>query len=251
MTKETDSGIALIKHYLQDIAYFKYFYIICLVILLTVAFLFNKYSSRLYEVKASIGPVQNDASSLLTSNDLFMGLKALQSNRNLESGISNFISFPTVSSTISSMNLEIGYFREKHHLFRQVSELYLRSPYVVIMDKSHIQPIDVKLRVFILSDTTFRLVIDQNTVSLYNYLDNQIVIENVPLKVDTICRFNETIRGKTFKFSVSFNRDFYTRETNMEDFYYFSFFHLDYLTKDYLKKLEVEPISPKIQRQEY
>ncbi|HAM10252.1 MAG TPA: hypothetical protein DCP74_08245 [Bacteroidales bacterium] len=245
MTKETDSGIALIKHYLQDIAYFKYFYIICLVILLTVAFLFNKYSSRLYEVKASIGPVQNDASSLLTSNDLFMGLKALQSNRNLESGISNFISFPTVSSTISSMNLEIGYFREKHHLFRQVSELYLRSPYVVIMDKSHIQPIDVKLRVFILSDTTFRLVIDQNTVSLYNYLDNQIVIENVPLKVDTICRFNETIRGKTFKFSVSFNRDFYTRETNMEDFYYFSFFHLDYLTKDYLKKLEVEPISPK------
>src|SRR4030042_1039014 len=129
MNKESDTSIALIKHYLQGIANFKYFYIACLALFIFAAFLFNKYAHRIYEVKASLGPVQNDASSLLSSNDLFMGLKSLQSNRNLENGINNLMSFPTVSSAITSMTLEIGYFTEKKKLFRQRTELSLNSPF--------------------------------------------------------------------------------------------------------------------------
>ena len=245
MTKESDSSITLLKHYIQEVVHFKYFYLICLLFFLLVAFLFNKYSSRVYEVEASIGPVQNNASSLLSSNDLFMGLKSLQANRDLENGITDFMSFPTVSATVSSMNLEIGYFMERDQLFRQESELFMQSPYVVIMDKSHIQPIDVMLRVKILSDTTFRLTINEKKASLYNYLDNKIVARDIIIKTDTICRFNETIINNTFKFSVSFNREFYSKYTDMNVLYYFSFFHLDYLTKEYLKKLKVEPLSPK------
>ena len=245
MTKETDSGIEIFKHYLFDIPYFKYLYIICLVILLTAAFLFNKYSARLYEVNASIGPVQNDASSLLGSNDLFLGLKSLQSNRNIENGINNLMSFPTVSATITRMNLEIGYFQEKNKLFRQKVELFQNSPFVVIMDKSHIQPIDVNFRVIVLTDSTFRIIISQDKVSYYNYLDNQVVSENNTLKLDTISSFNEIIRNRNFKFSVSFKKEFYSSKNNFEDLYYFRFFHLDFLTKEYLKKLKVLPLSAK------
>ena len=245
MTKETDSSIALFKHYLLDIKYFKYFYIVCLVIFLIAAYLFNRYSNRLYEVQASIGPVQNNASSLLSSNDLFMGLKSLQSNRNIENGINNLMSFPTVSETISGLDLEIGYFREKNQLFKQKSELYLRSPFIVMMDRSHIQPIDANFRVIVLTDTTFRLIASQNKVSFYNYLDNQVVSENNTLKIDTISRFNATIRNRNFKFSISFRKEFYSQKDNVEDLFYFRFSHLDYLTKDYLKKLKVSSLSPK------
>lgn len=245
MPRESDSSIELIKHYLLNAAYFKYFYIACLVLFVTTAFLFNKYSFKVYEVKASIGPVQNDASSLLSSNDLFLGLKSLQSNRNIENGINNLMSFPTVSSAITSMNLEIGYFMEKNKLFRQTSELYMKSPFTVNMDKSHIQPIDTKFYVLILNDSTFRLTASQNKVTLYNYLDNQIVSENMVLKIDTICRFNETIRNKNFKFSVSLQKEFHLKKIISEDLFYFSFYHLDFLTEEYLKKLKVESLSPK------
>jgi tyrosine-protein kinase Etk/Wzc len=245
MTKETDSSIALFKHYLLDIKYFKYFYVVCLVIFLIAAYLFNRYSNRLYEVQASIGPVQNNASSLLSSNDLFMGIKSLQSNRTIENGINNLMSFPTVSATISGLDLEIGYFREKNQLFRQKSELYLKSPFVVVMDRSHIQPIDANFRVIVLTDTTFRLIASQNNVSFYNFLDNQVVSENNTLKIDTISRFNATIKNRNFKFSISFRKEFYSKKDNFEDLFYFRFSHLDYLTKDYLKKLKVSSLSPK------
>jgi capsular exopolysaccharide synthesis family protein len=245
MTKESDSTIALLKHYLLEIANFKYFYIICLALFLIAAFLFNKHSHRIYEVKASIGPVQNDASSLLSSNDLFLGLKSLQSNRNIENGISNLMSFPTVSSAITSMNLEIGYFMERSKLFRQSTEIYLNSPFTVTMDKSHVQPIDVKFQIIILSNNGFRLIASQSKVSLYNYLDNQVVNENILVKIDTICRFNETIKNKDFGFSVSLRKDFKSDEMVPGNLYYFRFYHLDFLTEKYLKSLKVEPLTPK------
>lgn len=245
MTKDSDSSLELIKHYLIDVVHFKYLYITCIILLLIVAFLFNKYATRVYEVKASIGPVQNDASSLLSSNNLFIGLKSLQSNRNNENGINNLMSFPTVSSAITSMNLEVGYFTEKDKLFKQKEELYLKSPFIVNMDKSHVQPIDVKFRILLLSDSAFRLSASQNKVSLYNYLDNQIVSENVVLKIDTICKFNDIIRNKNFMFSVSLHKDFHPKKNISKDLIYFTFFHLDFLTQEYLKKLKVESLTPK------
>ena len=245
MTNESDTSIALIKRFLLNVVFYKYFYITCLILLVFAAFLFNKYSFRVYEVKATIGPVENEASSLLSSNDLFIGLKTLQSNRNIENQINNLMSFTTVSSTITSMNLEVGYFGEKDRLFRQTTELYMKSHFTVTMDKSHIQPIDMKFHVAILSDSTFRLTAYQNKVSLYNYLDNQIVSENSILRIDTICRFNATIKNKYLKFLVSFKKEFKPDKKKSQDLFYFSFYHLDYLTKQYLKKLKVELLSPK------
>jgi len=245
MKKKSDSSIELLKHYFTDIVYYKFFYIGCIITFLIAAILFNKYATRLYEVKASIGPVQNDASSLLGSNDLFLGLKALQSNKNIENGINNLTSFPMVSAAITSMNLEIGYFTEKDKLFRQPMELYLRSPFTISIDKSHIQPVDLKFQVIILSDSTYRIIADGKKVSLYNYLDNQIVMGNTALKVDTISGFNKTISNKYYRFSVSLQKDFHPVTASQEDLFYFTFYHLDFLTEKYLKQLKVEPLSPK------
>lgn len=245
MTKDSDSSIAIIKHFLINVRYFKYFYIICLVIFITAAYLFNSNYPKVYEVQSSIGPVQNDASSILSSNkDLFLGLKTLQTNKTLENDINNLVSFPTVTATITNMNLEIGYFLDKPGLFRQTIDLYTRSPFIVVMDKSHVQPVDVKFRVLFLSDSTFRLIADENKVKLYNYLDNQIVSENNIVKIDSICRFNETIKNKNFRFSVSFQKEYYSKKVYSEDIFYFMFYHLDYLAMNYINNLKVESVSP-------
>ena len=84
----------------------------------------------------------------------------------------------------------------------------LESPYTVTIDKSHIQPINAKFYIKILDDNSYRLTSSEDEVSLYNYVDNMIVSEYNILKIDTICKFNETISNKNFKFSVSLNKDF-------------------------------------------
>jgi hypothetical protein len=60
----------------------------------------------------------------------------------------------------------------------------------------------------------------------------------ITVRIDTICRFNETITSYNYKFSIGFNKEFITRNLQSEMEYYFEFYHLDQLTKSYLETTE-------------
>ncbi len=243
-TTESDPSIDLLKRYISKAVSIKYFYIACLVIFFSTAFLYNKYAQKVYEVSASISPVQNEASTLLSSNDLFRSIGTLQNDKNIENEVNNLKSFALVYSTVTKLNLEISYYREDVGFFKQSSELYKDSPFTITLDKSHLQPIETKFNVEILNDSTFRLYSSQDKIFLYNYIDNQVVSENNTLNIDTICRFNETINNKLFKFAVSFNKEFYTHQTEPKYTYYFTLHHLDYISKLYLERLDIKRVSP-------
>ena len=244
-TAEPDSSIAPIKYFILKVVSLKYLYMIILILCFGAAFLYNRYSSRVFEVSASLSPVENKTSSILSSNQLFGGLESLQSLNNTENDMTNLNSFALVHSTVINMNLEVSYFREKLSFFKQTNELYQSSPFNVTIDKSHIQPINVKIFISILDNSSYRLTISEKNVSLYNYVDNLIVSENVPIELDSVYHFNETIANKYLKFSVSLNKDIpIDYNDNIQYQYYFKLNHLDYLAKQYLKQMTVEKASP-------
>ncbi len=181
---------------------------------MAAAFFINKFSPTVNEVTSIIGPVQDKRTSLLESNGLFRGGESFVDSRNLQNDINSLISFSLVSSTLSKLNLEIGYFNESKKLFGQVKQLYPMAPYTVIIDKSHIQPLNARLYIEILDENSFRLRASQKEVSMYNYVDNQVVSEHNILETDTICKFNETISNKNYKFSVSLNKELYNPKSN-------------------------------------
>ena len=106
-----------------------------------------------------------------------------------------------MAATLNKMNLEVGYFNKENNIFGQTQQIYPGPPFTVSIDKSHIQPINAKFHIDILDRNSFRLTSSEDEVSLYNYVDNVIVSKKNVLKIDTICRFNETITNKNFKFS--------------------------------------------------
>jgi capsular exopolysaccharide synthesis family protein len=241
---DSNSPMAPVKYFLLKVAALKYLYIICLVIFAAGAYLYNKYSIKVYEASASLSPVENKTSTMLSSNQLFGGLESLQNLNNTENDISNLSSFSLVYSTVNNMNLEVSYYREKQGFLKQTDELFGKSPVIVTIDKSHIQPIETKIFISILDGSSFRVSLTGKKVSLYNYVDNVIVSEDNTLKLDTVCKFNETLQNRFLKFSVSRNPDYVTQITAEKYKYYFKFNHLDYLAKHYLKDLTVEKVSP-------
>lgn len=234
-----------IKEFIADALSYKYLYIACAIICFVIAFLVNRFSPTVYEVNSIIGPVDDKRSSLLGSNDLFSGLGALAESRNLENDINSLNSFSLVATTIKNLNLEVGYYNGKSNILQKPRQVYLGNMYSVSLDKSHIQPINSKFHVQILDDQSYRLTASEDDVLFYNYIDNTVVSERNTLKVDTICRFNETVSSPFFKFSLSLNRSFYDPAIAIEEDSYFEFYHLDYITKAYLKRLKVEPVSIK------
>ncbi len=234
-----------IKTFLLQALSYKYFYAGCLVVCLTIAFLVNKFSPTVYEVNSIIGPVEIKQSSILGSNELFSGLGAIEQSRNLENDINTLNSFSLVASTIRSLNLEVGYFTGKSGIFTKPSQVYLTSPYSVNIDKSHVQPINTRFYVEILDEISYRLTASDDEVSFYNYVDNDIISNKNVFIVDTVCHFNEIVSAPNYRFSVTLNRDYYKPGKSEVEESYFEFYHLDYLTKSYLKRIKVEPISVK------
>ena len=234
-----------IKEFILEALAYKYYYVACFVICMLVAFMVNKFSSTVYEVDSVIGPVKDKRSSLLGSNDLFSGLGALAEARNLENDINSLNSFSLVGTTIKNLNLEVGYFKGKNNLFLKPVQVYNGGPYTVSIDKSHIQPINARFKIDILDENSYRLTASEDEIPYYNYVDNAILSNKNILYVDTICRFNETVSAYNYKFAVSLNKDLYNQAAKDDEGSYFEFYHLDYLTKSYLKRMKVEPVSIK------
>lgn len=243
-TIEPESSIAPLKYFILKVASLKYIYVALTVLCLALAFLYNYFSHREYEAYASLSPVENKTSSMLGSNQMFSGLQSLESLTNIENDVSNLSSFALVYSTVNSMKLEISYFSEHKKVFKQTNELFNASPFTVSIDKSHIQPIGVKIYITILDESTFRLTASQKGVSFYNYVDNQIVSEKNTVKIDTVCKFNETIISRIYSLSVALNKEYLNQKSPIKYQYFFKFNHLDFLAKDYLEKLKVEKASP-------
>jgi len=240
---EFASNAFIIKDFLSKAFSIKYLYIASILICMSLAFLINKFSPTVYEVNSIIGPIDDKRSALLGSNDLFKGLGAFEQAKNLENDINNAKSFTLVSATLNKMNLGVGYFNKRDNIFGQTQQIYPRSPFSVGIDKSHIQPVNAKFHIDILDRNSFRLTSSEDEISLYNYVDNIIVSEKNILKIDTICKFNETISNNKFRFAVSLNNEYSFNKKEQEGLYYFEFYHLDDLSKQYLENIEVKPVS--------
>ena len=243
--KESSSEAYNIKEFILSAVPYKYLYLFSFIFCLAIAFIVNKLSPTVIKVNTIIVPVMDNRPSLLGSNNLFGGMGDFSEARNFENDVNSLSSFSLVSSTIKSLNLEVGYFEDKKSLLGHPRQIYKGSPYSVNIDKSHIQPINAKFLISILDEKSYRIRSEAEKVSLYNYVDNMIVRANSTLKIDTICNFNEIIQNKNFKFSVSLNKDSYARGTKGDDGLYFEFYHLDLLSQQFLRRIKVEPVSVK------
>jgi tyrosine-protein kinase Etk/Wzc len=241
---EPDSINALFKQYSLKVYNLRYFYIGCIILLVAVSFLVNRSTQKVYQINATIGPVQENSASVLASGNMFSGLGAYNSGKNIEDAINTLNSFSLILSTVSALNLEVGYFREEKSILKHTSEIYLNSPFQINIDKSHIQAINTKFYITLLNDSTFKLTASYKKAPLYNYIDGKIVSKKTVMEIDTICRFNKTITSKNFKLSVTFKKELLTPEEKAKkDKFFFALFNNEELAKYYLKNLKIEPVS--------
>ncbi len=240
---ETDAALAYVKLLFQKMFNLKYAYLALFIVLGSGAFLYNKYSHKVYQINTIIGPVKDYRSSALASNNMFSASIVSNSNSDLEGVINGLNSFSLISKTVGDLNLEIGYFTLTNKFFRQYTKMYLESPFIVILDKSHIQPVYTRIFINVLSDSTFRLTISEKEAALYNYIDNEIVTSKKVLKVDTVCKFNQTIINSNFKFSVSPRKELLQGAILSHSLCYFEFYHPEEQAKSYMKSMKIVTVS--------
>lgn len=240
MKNESDQALALIKLLFEKILAFKFVYIASFVLCIVCAYYVNKYSTKVYVITTTIGPVKDVRSASLGTNDMFSNYS---SGKTIEEAVNSLSSFDLIYNTVNNLNLEVGYFIDSSKFYKKYKEIYNQAPFIVNIDKSNLQTINAKFYITVVSDSTFRLEVSEDETTLYNYIENESASLKRTFEIDSIYKFNETIRNWNYKFSLSPNEGFIRRAIALKKRYYFELYNPEELTKLLMKSLSIRPMS--------
>ncbi len=240
------------KKILLKLFSYKKYYIYCILILLIVAILVNRYATPTFKNQTIIYVSKNQQNSFLSSpTGLSMNFDMFSGQNIIDNEIEIIKSFTLVKSVIDNLDLKVSFFTHKTSVladllkdtpFVRKKELYGISPIKVIVDQSVAQPINLDFYVKILNSESFDLTVYGKNITMYNYIDdkNDSLVNEIVFKKRL--NFGDKIQTKYFNFSIlkteAFEPGFCKNQT-----LYFRLNNINWLTLEYLSKLKAEPTT--------
>lgn len=240
------------KKILERLADNKKYFFISIIIFLLGAYIYNKFAENEFQNQTSVVINEEKENPLLISDDILQGVGMLGGNKNIENEIGALKSYDLVNRTITDLGFDVSYYSEENAFFTGTSkgsflnvarEIYKEAPFQVLVDKSAAQPLDVKFYLTFLPDNKFRIEASGKDVLLYNYVDNNVIGTLPKLNFDKEFQFGDNISEKNFNFKVLL-KDNQSIDQFKDKCLYFEFNNPEFITLQYLSKLNVEPISP-------
>ncbi len=199
-----------------------YWYVICLSITLTIAYMVNRYSEPTYTISSSV---------IIGSNEMEMGsINALISDlgmnrRRMRTEVVNEIailkSYSMARQAIEQLDFEITYVSVGRREIAE-SKMYQTNPFIVIVDSNFKQKNNYPIHIKILNNHEYILEI------------------NDKYSVKQKLKFGESFIHKNFNFKLQL-RDTTNFNNNLSNKYYFFFNEVNTLAKKYRGKLIIEP----------
>ncbi|MBT5162469.1 MAG: hypothetical protein HOL96_01330, partial [Lentimicrobiaceae bacterium] len=214
-----------------------YLFALTLFVAVIVAFMFNKYTSPVYEVNTTV--LVKDEKGALDPSSMLGGLGLSNNQQNVENEIGILTSFSLSYRAIKDLDFEISYFIDEGLIS---TELYHTSPFEVIMDTSIPQTVGQKFNVRILSSSEYSIELNGELLNKYDFSTKENVGDAVESgKWKGTFRFGELIENEYGSFKIILN-DRFDSEKDFESSYYFIFNDYLSLTKRF-RGFEIEPIN--------
>ena len=230
-TQEDTLDILQILNRLKDKAHY---IVITLVIALTLAYIYNRISPRVYEVRG----IMRLMTGITKAEQILEAVGVKEKTVNIEDEVLALKSSDNINDALNLLDFNIGYFTKGDLISR---ERYRKDfpVEVKLSDSSTYQAVGVPFFITILSEEEFELTAQGNEVSLYNYLEDRFSSSSIEeFNFSKRYRFGQPIRESFIAVTVSL-----TGNPNMylNDAMYFTFNTPADLIKEYYGKLELNP----------
>ena len=213
--QEAEEKVDIMSIVFKVLSHWHYF-AISIVLTLLLAFVFNKYSVPLYEVKSTV-MIKDDSKGGGGGNELMKGLSLFGSQKNVQNEIGVLQSYSLSNKAIKKLNFYVSYFAENNF---KTEELYKESPFEVILDTGYIQLVGVQISIKILSNEKFQLEIPEQTdVTLFNYRDEKALEDKIDIhKVVKTLYFGEIYKDENLNFKILLTPKYKKKDANGKSF---------------------------------
>ncbi len=228
---------------------YKWIYILSLALFLVYFIGKNKYAPRTYENSATI-LLNKNPKSMLGGGNLLTGLEALEFANNVENEVAILSSFSLVSNTIFLLDFDVSYFFVRNDYIGKLignsavtRELYTSSPFKVVLDKTHVQPINSSFYISILNDSVFVLETFIEKPYLYNYIDGNVQAVS-PIYLKKQYKFNTMIDTSFLRFQVVLKDLAKAKELQKTGQLTFVLNHPEQIALQYQRNIKAEAKNP-------
>ncbi|MFW5752190.1 MAG: GumC family protein, partial [bacterium] len=216
-----------------------YWFLLAIVLALSAAFLYNRYTTRVYEIDSSLLVEEENISSPLgggrsdEQGGLFQGLGIMNSMRNIYNQMVILSSSPIVAKTLEQLEFEVSYYSVGRVM---VSEQYDQVPFEVIWDTGHPQITGADFNLTILPQGNLLLEIDGEDLKIHDYQQGKDIREISDYSYSGELNSGEKISTDEFAFTIILNDQF---DPDSPNNYRFRFHNIEALVKRYKNNLTV------------
>lgn len=214
-----------------------YYFVITLIIILPLTYAYVQLVTPVFHVQASIllnGGVKNG----INSETFLKGMDLMKSHTDLADEIGILGSFNLTESTVKELDFGVSYF-EKQML--TTTELYdTDRVFVIEMDSSVNQTINVPIYISRISDSTYSVTISDLKATTYNFYTNRAIDNDTQIVIRKTQDIAKRFVRPNLSFRIIFNE---ARWISPGSEYYFIFNNLNTVAESYQQKLDIKPIS--------
>jgi len=199
-----------------------YLFILGLIIAGALAWLSNRYTVPVYQLKSSLLVKESNesspfASSGAISDQAFQGFGLPGGSSNLYNQMTILRSRPIIQKTLKELNFEVSYFLKGEIIER---EIYTNAPYTVYWEKDHPQLVNLDFAVRAENDSIVHLVASGENIRVHDYQSAENIKTLAQVHIETKARVGERIAGEDYAFRI-ITKDGFRTQDNLE--YIFSF----------------------------
>ena len=160
-----DSRLKYITEFFTDLIRNWYVFAITLLVICGGTLVYIKFAAKTYKVEASVLlNIERSNAYGGRNDDLLKVYELIEQDKNLQNEIYYMKSTPLVRSVVEDMDLLVSYYLQEDKIPKEASfslkDLYKDSPFIVLLNKNHLQPAETFFYIQILDEETFLISAD-------------------------------------------------------------------------------------------
>jgi len=214
-------------------------YIVCLCLAMGSAFLVNKYTVPIYQISASVLIKEDSKQGGSGNMNDYLNSSLFGRNQNFQNELWVLQSTPVIEQTIRNLDLSISYF--KKYYFKEI-DAYNRTPFRVMFDRKHVQPLNVQFHIIFQKDDNFLIKAETEKVYFFNYSENSYKYEKDNWAFQRYGKFGKLIQTDDLAFIIVRDSSIALNSENA-DLYSFQFTDMTAMAKSYKSNFDFSSVD--------
>lgn len=222
------------------------FIVLTTIIFLAVAIVYLKLSSQTFLVSTKILIDVDDQRQRGGTSEYFDVNELMRENKSLQNELVYLSSTPLIKEVVEDMNMITSYYMQEgrvpipRELMFTLTDIYKQSPFIVVVDENHPQPLNTLLYVRIRDDETFAIAGYNEDASIYDFKQEKTIRSFVNFNLTGIYRFGQTVENEHCSFKVLLNSN-YNPEQYLDKELFFKFNSPASITAQFRSNLMIQP----------